>query len=101
MMYTSSPPYLTPSQHTHTHTHTHTQLSNTGTWDEHIQRKINTAYGVLNTHRKILTSNYISFKTRLKIAHSKIISHLRYGEEIFVLNAELIKKIQRCENNII
>ena len=76
-------------------------LSNKGTWNEHIQQKINIPYGVFNQHRKILTSQHLPYNIKLRIADSKIFSHLRYGEEIFVLKSELIKKLQTCENNII
>ncbi len=76
-------------------------LSNTGTWGDHVQQKINIAYGIFNQHRKILTSDNLSYKIRIRIAESKIFSHLRYGEEIFILDTNLSQKLQACENNIL
>ncbi len=50
-------------------------LSNKGTWDDHVQQKINIAYGIFNQHRKILTSDNLSYRIRIRIAESKIFSH--------------------------
>jgi ribonuclease HI len=72
-----------------------------GSWEPHIQNKINIAYGMSKRYHKFLTCDSIPYKTRIQVADSIILSHLRYGEEIFSITNTLTQKIQSCENNII
>jgi ribonuclease HI len=76
-------------------------ITENGSWEPHIQNKINIAYGMSKKYHKFLTCDSIPYKTRIQVAESIILSHLRYGEEIFSISNTLTQKIQSCENNII
>jgi ribonuclease HI len=76
-------------------------ISNSGSWDPHITHCINKTYGVSKSWYDILKSNKLPFSLKLQIADAIILSHLRYGEEIFALNTTQISKLQSSENKIL
>ncbi len=70
-------------------------ITNTGSWDLHINYCVNKVFGISKKWYDILKSRNLPFDLKLRIADSIILSHLRYGEEIYTLNNVQIKNYNR------
>ena len=76
-------------------------ISENGSWDSHIEKSINKVYGMMFKWKHFFQSYGLPFFIKLRLADSLILSHLRYGEEIFALNKSSESKIQAAENKVL
>ena len=67
-------------------------ISNTGSWDESINHLSQKARGVLARYSKFFYSHEISFKLKIQVAKSIVLSLIAYGQEIISLSKTQRKK---------
>ncbi len=75
-------------------------ITETGSWERHITNSINIVNALSYKWKHILQNYSIPYFIRFRLADAIILSHLRYGEEIFALNTSLLQRLQAAENNV-
>ena len=75
-------------------------LTDDGSWNTHIQNSINKVYGLSYRWKHLLQAHGIPYYVRIRLADCLILSHIRYGEEIFSLSNILSAKLQAAENHV-